>query len=274
MAGMRRLVPCTQALRKFHTPGLFGVTIHPAQTLALEHAEPWFHVMHPRTMDGCEVHHKARRRGEPSGDVFAMMRPDMVTHQRHRVDGLGQLLIQVCQEGDACLLACAGITRAIDPARTGLEGGQEVFSSSDRTSSASRGRLGESPSGWRHGFSCGAAKIRRMVAAELSATSPSARRGRPSSAPSHGERLRPSRAGRSQARRTTWMATSGGNIALGPAARSVREAIHPLGQQSSGPFAHDRALDANGLGHVGVCVPSRHEAHELAPADPPGGDGG
>jgi hypothetical protein len=41
MAGMRRLVPCTQALRKFHTPGLFGVTIHPAQTLALEHAEPW-----------------------------------------------------------------------------------------------------------------------------------------------------------------------------------------------------------------------------------------
>ena len=52
-------------------------------------------------MHGCEVHHKPRMLGEPSGDVFAMMRTDIVTDQMNRPDVLSNLLIQVFQEGDA-----------------------------------------------------------------------------------------------------------------------------------------------------------------------------
>src|SRR5512132_520414 len=112
-----------------------------------------------------------------------------------------------------------------------------------------------------------------MVAAEMSATSPSAISCRASSAQAHGERLRPNSSGRSQAKRTTWMATAGGKTALGAAARSVSEAIQPLGQKPSGPFTHDRTLDANRLGHVGVRVPSRQQKNDLPRAHQSGGEG-
>src|SRR5512132_1677798 len=113
-----------------------------------------------------------------------------------------------------------------------------------------------------------------MVAAEMSATSPSAISCRASSAQSHWERLRPNRSGRSQAKRTTWMATAGGKTALGTAARSVSQAIQPLGQKPSGPFTYDGPLDANSLSHVGVRVPSRQEKNDLSPAHPSGTEGG
>ena len=77
-------------------------------------------------MHGREVHHKPRMLGEPSGDVFAMMRTDIVTYQMNRPDVLSNLLIQVFQEGDAFLLPFALITLAIDLARTGIKGRKEV----------------------------------------------------------------------------------------------------------------------------------------------------
>src|SRR5215207_2164806 len=77
-------------------------------------------------MYGCEVHHKPRMLGEPLGDVFAMMRTDIVTHQMDRPDVLSNLPVQVFQEGDAFLLPFAFITLSIDPARTGIKGGKEV----------------------------------------------------------------------------------------------------------------------------------------------------
>jgi hypothetical protein len=70
------------------------------------------------------------------------------------------------------------------------------------------------------------------------------------------------------------MATAGGKTALGAAARSVREAIQPLGQKPPGPFPHDGVLDANSQGHVGVRVPRRQEKNDLPPAHPAGGEGG
>ncbi len=70
------------------------------------------------------------------------------------------------------------------------------------------------------------------------------------------------------------MATAGGKTALGAAARGVREAIQPLGQKPSGPLPHDGALDANGLGHVGVGVPSSHEENDFPPAHQSGREGG
>src|SRR5512132_2207059 len=77
-------------------------------------------------MYGCEVHHKPRMRGEPLGDVLAMMHTDMVTHQMDRPDVLSHLPVQVFQEGEAFRLPFACITLAIDPARTGIKGGKEV----------------------------------------------------------------------------------------------------------------------------------------------------
>ena len=75
-------------------------------------------------MHGCEVHHKPRMLGEPSGDVFAMMRTDMVTDQMKRPDVLSTLLIQVFQEGEAFLRPLACITWALAPASAGIKGGQ------------------------------------------------------------------------------------------------------------------------------------------------------
>jgi hypothetical protein len=98
--------------------------------------------------------------------------------------------------------------------------------------------------------------------------------GRASSAQSHGERLRPRGAGRSQARRTTCIAMSGGKTALGAAARGVGEAIQALGEQPPGPLAHDGPLDANRLGHVGVGMASRQQPEDLPPTCQSGGDGG
>jgi hypothetical protein len=69
----------------------------------------------------------------------------------------------------------------------------------------------------------------------MSSTIPSAMSWRASSVQSHCERLRPSGAGRSQARRTTCIATSGGKRPLGAAARGVREAFQALGQKPPRP---------------------------------------
>ena len=65
-------------------------------------------------------------RGEPAGDLLAMRRTDVVTHQMNRPDVLGNLLGHVCQEGDAVLLPCACIPLAIDPTGTGIESRTEV----------------------------------------------------------------------------------------------------------------------------------------------------
>jgi hypothetical protein len=70
------------------------------------------------------------------------------------------------------------------------------------------------------------------------------------------------------------MATSGGKTALGAAARGVREAFKALGQKPSGPLAHDGALDANRLGHIGLRVPSRQQEKDLPPTHQSGSDGG
>jgi hypothetical protein len=50
----------------------------------------------------------------------------MVAPQRNRLDVLGNLLIQVFQEGAAFLLPFACVTLSLDPAGTGIEGRTEV----------------------------------------------------------------------------------------------------------------------------------------------------
>jgi hypothetical protein len=74
---------------------------------------------------------------------------------------------------------------------------------------------------------------------------------RASSVQSHGERLRPSESGRSQARRTTWIATSGGNPTPGTVARGVCEPGQALRQTVFAPLADHRPLDAYGAAHIG-----------------------
>lgn len=55
--------------------------------------------------------------------------------------------------------------------------------------------------------------------------------------------------GRSQARRPTWIATSGGKTPFGPTAMGVREAIHTLGEKTFGPVVDHGALHADRLRH-------------------------
>jgi hypothetical protein len=75
---------------------------------------------------------------------------------------------------------------------------------------------------------------------------------RASCAQSYWERLRPRMSGRSQARRTTWMATSGGKNALGPSARGVIQLLKPLGEKPHSLLAHDTPLDVGHLRHMGL----------------------
>ena len=148
-------------------------------------------------------------------------------------------------------------------------GGSEVGSSSARTSAAARsgrvessmraepvaynpaarGGVGWRPRGWRQGCSGWAASIRRTVAAARSSTLASALSCRASAWPSPWERRRPRISGRSPARRTTSMATSGGQHAPGAAARSGSPPHEALGQKPPRPLADAAALDADQLRH-------------------------
>jgi hypothetical protein len=57
------LIPLLDELYDLCTPVIFGVKIDDAQALAWKDAEPLFALMHPRTMYGAEVYHKARTGG-------------------------------------------------------------------------------------------------------------------------------------------------------------------------------------------------------------------
>ena len=70
------------------------------------------------------------------------------------------------------------------------------------------------------------------------------------------------------------MATSGGKPTLGPAARSVGQPVQTLHQESFGPLAHDPALEADQLSHLGLGVPVSQEQDNLPPAGQAGDNGG
>ena len=139
---------------------------------------------------------------------------------------------------------------------------------------ASRGCLGWSQRCWRQGLSLCEPMMRRTGAAEMSATIPAAMSWRASSRHSPWERLRPRRSGRSQARRTTSIATSGGKTARGAAARSVAEALQALGQKPLRPLADDDALDAAHLRHLALRVSVSQQQDHASPAHQPCRHGG
>src|SRR5215211_2805296 len=116
--------------------------------------------------------------------------------------------------------------------------------------------------------------MRRTVAAEMSSTIPSAMSWCASSVPSHWERLRPSRSGRSQASRTTWIATSGGKTPFGPAARGINEPIEAVGEKALGPLPHHPPLNSDPLCHLGWRIPLGRQENHAPPACQPCGHGG
>lgn len=95
-----------------------------------------------------------------------------------------------------------------------------------------------------------------------------------SSVPSHWDKLRPSIFGRSQARRTTWIATSGRKTALGSAAGGVREAIQALGEKPLSPLPDHRPLHADRLSHRRLGMSGGQQEEHLPPARQPSGEGG
>src|SRR5262249_20058580 len=84
--------------------------------------------------------------------------------------------------------------------------------------------------------------------------------------PSQWARLRPSRSGRSQARRTTWLATAGATTALGTTARGVRQTLHTPGEKAFGPLTAHGPLHADGRRHGGWGGPLRQQADNRPPS--------
>ena len=102
--GMRLLIPFTNEVLTLYAQVVCRDEIDDAQALVLQDTELLFHLIYPRTMHGCEMHDKSWMLGEPSGDLLAMMRTDVVTHEMNRPDVLGNLLVHMFQKGDAFLL--------------------------------------------------------------------------------------------------------------------------------------------------------------------------
>jgi hypothetical protein len=124
--GMCLLIPFTNKLLKLYAQMVCRDEIDDTQSLALQDTEPWFNLIHPRTMHRREMADKARMLGEPSGDLFSMMRTDVITHAMNRPNVLGNLLVHMFEKGEEFLLPFAFITLAIDAAGPGIEGRKEV----------------------------------------------------------------------------------------------------------------------------------------------------
>src|SRR5436190_10228399 len=97
-----------------------------AQPLALQDAEPLFHLIHPRTVDRREVAHKARMGGQPGAHQRARVHAQVIQQQMDRRDGRGNLLVELLQKGDELDLPFAQGGRRIDVAAARVEGGEEI----------------------------------------------------------------------------------------------------------------------------------------------------
>jgi hypothetical protein len=70
---MRGLIPFTDELLQLGAQVILRGKIDDAQPLALPDTEPLFDLIHPRTMQPGEMHHKARMIGEPSGGFLPVL---------------------------------------------------------------------------------------------------------------------------------------------------------------------------------------------------------
>jgi len=94
--------------------------------LADEDAQPDFDLMHPGAVDGREVAEEARMSGKPGTHEGTFVHLQMVQDEVDLGDGLGNLRIEVVQQGQELDLPFARGGASVDTARAGVEGGKEV----------------------------------------------------------------------------------------------------------------------------------------------------
>jgi hypothetical protein len=121
---VRVLIPCTHERSNLGLEVLCRVKIRDAQALALDHAEPLLHLVHPGAVDRRKVHHTAWMLDEPRPDCLAVMCADMIADEMNRLDRGDNLRVPRFQKGDEFLLTLARVTWPQDDSRTGIDGGQ------------------------------------------------------------------------------------------------------------------------------------------------------
>ena len=96
------------------------------QAFALQDREPLLDLIHPRTMDGWKVQHKARVFGQPGLYLLAFVHPYIIEHHMNRRDVRGHLLIDMLQERDEFHLPFALGRGGVDLPRARSKPGKEV----------------------------------------------------------------------------------------------------------------------------------------------------
>src|SRR5712691_4760135 len=91
------------------------------QPFALQDRKPLLDLVHPRTMYGRKMKHKAWMFDQPSLDLLALMHLYVIKHHLNRQDGLGNSPIQMLQKGNEFHLPFALGSRGIDLPRPGIK---------------------------------------------------------------------------------------------------------------------------------------------------------
>jgi hypothetical protein len=120
------LIPFTNELSNLGVEVLLRVNIRDAQACALEDAEPLLHLVHPGAVDRRKVPHQSWLLDSPRPDFCAVMCADMIASEMNRREMGDNLRVQLCQNGDECLLTLARGTWPTDDSRTGIAGGQYI----------------------------------------------------------------------------------------------------------------------------------------------------
>lgn len=94
------LIPLADELFEFSAQVGFGGEIGDAKSLSLQNAEPLFHLIHPRTVDGRKMETKARMLFQPSLDLLARVHPEIVTHNMNMLNGGSHLFFHVREKSD------------------------------------------------------------------------------------------------------------------------------------------------------------------------------
>ena len=125
---MSYLVPLVDVEIDFVSQVFDGCKVWDFESFALEDAEPLLNLVHPRTVNGSEMKSEARMLAQPFHALFAFVDAQVVTHNMNHGDVIGDLAVEVLQEGDELLLPFPSKTSPVHSACAGIKSGEEIDS--------------------------------------------------------------------------------------------------------------------------------------------------
>src|SRR3972149_2921524 len=123
---MGLLVPLDNKLVNFGRKICLIFKVRDAEPLALQNTEPLLDLIHPRTMDRCEVESKTRMFLKPGSHLFAVVGRDVVEDKMNRRDLGRNVGVEFIEKLDELLLAFAIERFSVDVARAGVESGEKL----------------------------------------------------------------------------------------------------------------------------------------------------